>query len=574
MASRIPRLPIGRFRKRPKLPRLALDDVENPHANQLPDGTSAPTVQFLPIPHAVSQRSDDEHTTKAESANDVKVQVQRSEPPIEYYAVDYQNPTTGTTSAHENVPPNVLNRRTVHGHQNTEPSLSGFPCGGSEIEIKSRCLPVQQSQLEQAVVAITQEDDAVTPTNIPQWPSGQRRRPGDDKERWHPRSCLDEDISHLYSSSDEDDDDTTPGTSLTASITDFGATIADGIYQQNFYSEGKNSFPKRGGVSADYVNSSVFPDHEDDIAAPEIVPTGLNSSDTTLTAPVHTYQNAPEIPITAFNGSDTTIPVHFYQNTGVEPGSLWQKKERRNVSFFLDERDIFDHAEANMQEDGVTASDAPLAAIGGDPTHTMNSRLPCLRDNHTHTDRLHGHIGMDSVSFDEDSGPRAMMEDLRDTDVLTPSQMSNSMYPSMDSDGDNEETVSHTELEMDFVERGSTSMNTILSAAISRLWSGHQKRRTRLRCAPNTRRPNEDGPTSDSTTGIYRKGGRAMPEAAPLATLGNTILQPVNRAPACLQPNHMYTSAPSVLTPDDSERTSPRQLAVAVEEATTITSAN
>ncbi|XP_078661507.1 uncharacterized protein LOC144905641 [Branchiostoma floridae x Branchiostoma belcheri] len=208
MALRVPGFPNGRFRKRPTWPRLVADFGENLRSYSLSEfeGASAPTVQFLPVPHAQNVPRG-AHTREAQHVNNSQGPVQRPESMIEYYAVAYLNPKTGvgTAKEHKNTASAV--------QQSTESGHSDSPRGGFEDGNEFRRLPVKQSPSvskffgschASSDVANNQEfEDAASPRfspaikakvwyqNIPQSQGGSRRN-RESKERWHPRSRLDE----------------------------------------------------------------------------------------------------------------------------------------------------------------------------------------------------------------------------------------------------------------------------------------------------------------------------------------------------------------------------------------------
>ncbi|KAI8492346.1 TBC1 domain, member 5 [Branchiostoma belcheri] len=210
MASMFPQFPNGRFRKRPTWPRLVADIGENLCPYPLSEGASAPTVQFLPVPHAQNIPRG-AHTIEAKHANNSQgPAVQRPESMIEYYAVAYLNPKTGvgTAKEHKNTASAV--------QQSTESGHSDSPRGGFEDGNEFRRLPVKQSPSVSKFfdsdhvssdVANNQDDAAaslrfsatpmravveakVSYQNIPQCQGGSKRN-RESKERWHPR------MSHL-----------------------------------------------------------------------------------------------------------------------------------------------------------------------------------------------------------------------------------------------------------------------------------------------------------------------------------------------------------------------------------------
>ncbi|KAI8492347.1 hypothetical protein Bbelb_298000 [Branchiostoma belcheri] len=356
-------------------------------------------------------------------------------------------------------------------------------------------------------------------------------------------------------------------------------------------SQEKDNFTTQDTASTGNVNVSVFTSREVGEDGPEMSTSTISSSATKTSE--HTYQNVPAPLPTAPMSSVTSMSDHSYQNAGASPGG-WQavtrKKETGNIPASLDESDIYkpDSSESNhMQSQSQIGNDdkdvfpkpVPLVALSSGASRPMARLLTCLHDNPTYArrDRSHDNQRSDATASADDGAQCAAgsLEGTSSTlraNAFKPIRKAPSCLQSNDSTSSTIVIDGNTDYKT-VPSPGGHEGDNIVSNALKSAMDIFRLPLAMLRSGQTAPEPPQSQKESPCEPGKLERGeaGNAIIHDAQPAT-ANAILQPMARAPSCLQDNHMYASAPRTPAPDESERISTEQNTD--DEAITTTSAS
>ncbi|KAI8482967.1 hypothetical protein Bbelb_392670 [Branchiostoma belcheri] len=475
------------------------------------------------------------------------------------------------------------------------------------------------SEFSQSCAAV---DSTVFYVNVPQQQGGSRS--GEEKEGRRPYPSLNENISEPPGASSEKDGNMT----RRAPLADFHVRVPIAVHQDIkcntvvfrygskevkrrrrkhvlqgsrekkkrrgvvfSLSQETDNFPTQDTASTGNVNVSVSTNREVGEDGPEISTAPICSSVTKTSE--HTYQNVPAPLPTAPMSSVTSMSDHTYQNAGAYPGgrqAVARKEETGNIHLSSDESDICkpDNSESNhMQSQSQIGNDdkdaftkpVPLVALSSGASRPMARLLTCLHDNPTYArrDRSHDNQRSDATASADD-GAQCAAGSLRGTsstlraNAFKPIRKAPSCLQSNDSTSSTIVIDGNTDYKT-VPSPGGHEGDNIVSNALKSAMDIFRLPLTMLRSGQTAPDPQQSQKESPCEPGKLERGeaGNAIIHDAQPAT-ANAILQPMARAPSCLQDNHMYASAPRTPAPDEPESISTEQNTN--DEAITTTSAS